>query len=111
MPPHHKSNSLNTPRFQRDVTSVRIDAELSDDDRLAGWSITVVERQTGRHIKRIGSSPLQVTETRLKEPGWTRSPRLLVEPGSYLIEVTVTDRAGNLGVESAAVDVCAGPCP
>ena len=104
--------TLNTPRFQRDVTSVRIDAELSDDDRLAGWSITVVERQTGRHIKRIGSGPLQVTETRL-ERTWDGRDRLgsLVEPGSYLIEVTATDRAGNLGVESAAVDVCAGPCP
>ncbi len=82
----------------------------TDDDRLAGWRLDVLDGD-GRTIRRLAGGPLAAprfeTTARWNLEDAAKRP---VGPGVYQIVATVIDRAGNTARAAAAVEVCDRAC-
>lgn len=81
----------------------------SDDDRLAGWRLDVLD--DGRLVRRLAGGPLAAprfeTTVRWNLEDAAKRP---VDPGMYQVVATVIDRAGNTARGEAAVEVCDRVC-
>jgi len=91
-------------------TMIRVIAD--DDDRITGWRLDVVEAESGEHIRNLAREA--VIALNLDEVvAWYGLDRLGLPamPGRYLVEASVVDRSGNVGVAAADLIICDGPCP
>lgn len=89
---------------------VVITVAAADDDRLAGWRLSVIDADD-RTVRRLAGGPLAsprfdaAARWNLEDDG--KRP---VEPGTYRIVATVVDRAGHAAWAEAPVEVCDGAC-
>ena len=89
-----------------------VTVRASDEDRLAGWHLDVIDSVSSGLAVRLASAALNQpffegtyswdTTDRDKHP---------LRPGQYRVRAEFTDRAGNTGAGEALLTVCDGPCP
>ena len=90
----------------------QITIRASDDDRLAGWHLDVIDAASDGLVVRLASAALNQpffedtfawdTTDRDKQP---------LPTGQYRVRAEFTDRAGNQGAGEALLTLCDGPCP
>ena len=89
-----------------------VTVRASDDDRLAGWHLDVIDADSDGLAVRLASAALNQPFFEDIFPWDTtdRDKRPLAA-GVYRIRAEFTDRAGNTGAGETLLTICDGPCP